>query len=78
MNKHIERDGQTTTKIFDNRSLQSDYATLVPLLRDGLRGLDVGCGTGAISKGIAQMIGTNGHVTGIDNTEAFIKSGKES
>jgi ubiquinone/menaquinone biosynthesis C-methylase UbiE len=78
MNKHIERDGQTTTKIFDNRSLQSDYATLIPLLRNGLKVLDVGCGTGAISKGIAQMVSPNGHVTGIDNTEAFIKSGKES
>jgi SAM-dependent methyltransferase len=40
--------------------------------------LDVGCGTGAISKGIAEKIGPQGHVTGIDNTAHFISSGKET
>jgi ubiquinone/menaquinone biosynthesis C-methylase UbiE len=40
--------------------------------------LDVGCGTGAISKGIAERVRPTGHVTGIDNTEAFIVSGKET
>ena len=40
--------------------------------------LDVGCGTGSISKDIADIVGENGKVTGIDNTESFILSGKES
>lgn len=40
--------------------------------------LDVGCGTGSISKDIANIVGVNGKVTGIDNTEIFILSGKES
>src|SRR5690606_32427609 len=35
-------------------------------------------GTGAISKGIANRVGSNGHVIGIDNTEKFIISGNES
>jgi ubiquinone/menaquinone biosynthesis C-methylase UbiE len=78
MNKHIERDGKATAKHFDTRNLQNDYATLPPLLRQGMRVLDVGCGTGAISKGIAQLVGESGHVTGIDNTEAFISSGQET
>lgn len=78
MNKTIHRETGTTTKIFDNRTLQRDYSTLVPILRDGLRVLDVGCGTGAISKGIAQQVGKTGSVVGIDNTEAFIISGKET
>lgn len=78
MNKHIERDGQQATKIFDNRSLQKDYATLIPLLRTGMRVLDVGCGTGAISKGISELVGHQGKVVGIDHTESFIRSGKES
>jgi ubiquinone/menaquinone biosynthesis C-methylase UbiE len=78
MNKEIQRDGKTTTAIFDNRSLEADYATLIPLLKPGMRVLDVGCGTGAISKGIAERIGPNGYVTGIDNTEKFITSGKET
>src|SRR5688572_2859850 len=78
MNKDIHRDTDTTTKIFDNRSVEKDYATLVPLLREGLRVLDVGCGTGAISAGIARYVGNSGSVTGIDNTESFISSGKET
>lgn len=39
--------------------------------------LDVGCGTGSISKDIANCVGINGKVIGIDNTEKFILSGKE-
>ncbi|MET4138372.1 methyltransferase domain-containing protein [Pedobacter sp. UYP1] len=78
MNKTIHRDHQTTNKIFDNRSLEKDYATLIPILKNGLRVLDVGCGTGAISKDIAGRVGPEGFVTGIDNTEKFIISGKES
>jgi len=78
MNKTIDRDHQTTNKIFDDRSLKADYATLVPILKKGLHVLDVGCGTGAISKDIAELVGPDGRVTGIDNTEKFILSGKES
>lgn len=77
-NKHIERDGQEATKIFDNRSLENDYQTLKPILQEGMVVLDVGCGTGAISKDIAQVIGEEGKVIGIDNTKRFIESGKES
>jgi ubiquinone/menaquinone biosynthesis C-methylase UbiE len=77
-NKHIQREGKGTAKLFDERSLANDYATLAPLLKPGLKVLDVGCGTGAISKDIAMLIGETGHVTGIDNTEYFIESGKET
>ena len=78
MNKEIQRDGEITTKIFDNRSLEADYATLIPILKPDMRVLDVGCGTGTISKGIAEKVGPDGYVTGIDNTEKFIVSGKET
>ena len=77
-NKHIERDGQAATKIFDNRSLKVDYRTLKPILKKGISVLDVGCGTGSISKDIANIVGKTGKVTGIDNTEKFIESGKET
>lgn len=75
-NKYIERDGQEVTKIFDNRSLKNDYRTLKPILKKGMTVLDVGCGTGAISKDIANFIGETGRVLGIDNTGNFIESGK--
>jgi len=77
-NKHIERDGQATTKIFDNRSLKVDYRTLEPILEKGMFVLDVGCGTGSISQDIANVVGNSGGVVGIDNTEKFIESGKET
>ncbi len=77
-NKHIERDGHSATKIFDNRSLEIDYRTLIPILKTGMIVLDVGCGTGAISKDIANFIGNSGKVIGIDNTEKFIESGKQT
>ncbi len=78
MTKIINRHGQTATGIFDNRTLESDYPTLRPLLKPGLRVLDVGCGTGAITKDIAKIIGLTGKIIGIDNTIDFIESGKIS
>jgi ubiquinone/menaquinone biosynthesis C-methylase UbiE len=76
--KDIKREGKGTAKLFDERSLAADYATLSPLLQKGWSVLDVGCGTGAISKDIALKVGETGHVTGIDNTAYFIQSGKET
>ncbi len=75
MNKTIHRDTTSTNRIFDQRSLETDCRTPAPLLRAGMRVLDVGCDTGAISKGIAERVGASGPVTGIDNAEKFILSG---
>ncbi|RAV98951.1 class I SAM-dependent methyltransferase [Pseudochryseolinea flava] len=75
-NKVIHRDGQSSATIFDERTVENDYRTLVPLLREGMRVLDVGCGTGSISNGIAKLVGGIGHVTGIDNTAHFIEHGR--
>jgi ubiquinone/menaquinone biosynthesis C-methylase UbiE len=77
-NKHIKREAQVATKIFDDRCLKNDYRHLTQILKPGITVLDVGCGTGAISKDIAQIIGESGKVIGIDNTEKFILSGKET
>jgi ubiquinone/menaquinone biosynthesis C-methylase UbiE len=78
INKVIKREGASAAIIFDHRTVENDYATLIPLLKEGLRVLDVGCGTGAISRGVAGYVGKTGFVTGIDHTESFILSGKES
>ena len=77
-NKHIERESGEATKIYDNRSLEKDYKNLKPLLKEGMVILDVGCGTGAISKDIAKVVGEKGKVIGIDNTKKFIESGKKT
>ena len=63
-------------KIFDDRSLETDYRTLVPLLQPGMKVLDVGCGTGAISAGIAKQVGTKGKVWAMDKNADSIHSGK--
>jgi SAM-dependent methyltransferase len=67
-----------TSVVLDNRTLQKDYSTLITTLKSGLRVLDVGCGTGAISKGIAERVGKDGYVVGIDSSEHLIVKGKES
>jgi len=66
-----------TSVILDNRNLQKDYSTLISTLKSGMRVLDVGCGTGAISKGIAEIVGKNGYVVAIDSSEHLIAKGKE-
>ena len=67
---------KSSAPVLNNRTLEKDYATVIPLLREGLRVLDVGCGTGAISKGIAEKIGATGQVIGIDRSRQLIEAGK--
>lgn len=67
---------KSAAPILNNRTLEKDYRTMVPLLKEGLRVLDVGCGTGAISKGIAEKVGITGQVIGIDRNKELIEEGK--
>lgn len=62
--------------ILNKRTLESDFPTLIPILKEGLRVLDVGCGTGAITKGIAEKVGETGQVVGIDRNSELIEEGK--
>ena len=42
-------------------------------LRPGMRVADFGCGVGAVTKALAEMVGPSGHVTGIDADAAQIE-----
>lgn len=54
------------SRILDARSLDADFAPLLPWIRPDMRVLDVGCGTGAITVGVAERVGPEGLVVGID------------
>src|SRR5437764_6628587 len=53
-------------RILSRRTLQQDHCRLATLLRPGLSILDIGCGTGAITSGIAKAVGPQGFVVGVD------------
>ena len=65
-----------TESFLDERSLAADYAALAVLLRPGMTVLDVGCGTGAITRGIAAAVSPLGAVCGVDINADLIARAK--
>jgi SAM-dependent methyltransferase len=57
-------------RILNRRTLQRDHARLARILCPGMHVLDVGCGTGAITAGIAAAAGPDGMAVGIDRDDA--------
>jgi ubiquinone/menaquinone biosynthesis C-methylase UbiE len=52
--------------VLDRRSLHLDHRHLAGLLEPGLAVLDVGCGSGAITREIADAVAADGSVVGLD------------
>lgn len=63
-----------TAGIVNARSLASAHRGLVPLLRPGLRVLDVGCGGAAITAGIAAAVAPGGVAVGIDQSPDLLRT----
>jgi ubiquinone/menaquinone biosynthesis C-methylase UbiE len=60
-------------RFLDTRSLDADHRRLAALLAPGMSVLDVGCGSGAITRGIAEAVGAGGRVVGIDVSEELLE-----
>ncbi len=58
--------------VLNARTLHNAHRRLADLLRPGMAALDAGCGTGAITRGIAEAVGPSGRVIGMDANEALI------
>lgn len=61
-----------TAGILDRRSLTDSHRQLASLLRPGMKVLDVGCATGAITSGIADVVGISGMAVGTDINHALL------
>lgn len=66
-----------THQILDQRTLEASYRTLTTLIKPGMTVLDVGCGSGAITRDIAALAGETGKVTGMDPSEHLIAQARE-
>lgn len=60
-------------RILDRRTLSRDHRQLAALLSPGMAVLDVGCGTGAITKDIARAVGPDGAVVGVDRDRGLLE-----
>jgi SAM-dependent methyltransferase len=61
-----------TGAILDQRCLTDSHRQLASLLVPGLKVLDVGCGTGAITADVADVVGADGLAVGTDISQALL------
>jgi len=64
--------------VLDRRTVVNGNANLLQLVKRGDRVLDVGCGSGAITKDIAALVGAQGVVIGIDNSDHLIAQAQKT
>ncbi|SOD79980.1 methyltransferase domain-containing protein [Spirosoma fluviale] len=63
--------------VLERRTVENANRNLLKYLKPGLSVLDVGCGTGAITRSIAEKIGPTGSVLGIDPNQNLIELAKQ-
>jgi SAM-dependent methyltransferase len=68
---------QSDPRILNRRTLERDHRHLAAMIRPGMSILDIGCGTGSITEGMARTTGPGGQVTGLDRDEGLLSEGRE-
>ncbi|GAB3769891.1 methyltransferase domain-containing protein [Spirosoma horti] len=63
--------------VLERRTVENANRNLLTYLRPGLTVLDVGCGSGAITRSIAEKTGPSGRVLGIDPSPTLIEQAKQ-
>jgi ubiquinone/menaquinone biosynthesis C-methylase UbiE len=66
------------SRFLNTRTLATDQRRLAELLRPGMAVLDVGCGSGAITRGIAEAVAPGGRVVGLDINPGLIAEAREA
>lgn len=72
-----EQRHRSDPRILNRRSLHRDHRRLAERLRPGMTVLDLGCGTGAITVGIAEAVGPTGQVVGVDRDHRLLALAKQ-
>jgi len=67
-----------THAVLEQRTVFNANQNLLSVVKPGNHVLDVGCGSGSITAGIALLVGSTGSVTGIDTSEHLIELAKEN
>ena len=74
--RHRAHMPEGASSVLNARSLTTAHRRLAQLLRPGLTVLDVGCGTGAITRGITEAVAPNGRAVGVDLHAGLIKEAR--
>lgn len=69
---------RSDSRVLSRRTLERDHRRLKAVLAPGMCVLDAGCGTGAITAGIARKVGPAGEVVGLDRDESLLAEACES
>lgn len=72
-----EQSHRSDYRVLNRRRLERDHPRLAEILEPGMVVLDVGCGTGAITAGIAKKVGAAGRVVGVDRDDALLASARQ-